>query len=271
MRKRTLSLLGRFYLSASFVGVAVCALALASCGRQVTPNPPGIGPGGALPGQMAIFFDVAAPFNFSNYQYWVIFDTTGDGATPSTMPANDNWAGYSGGIKISGSGGAAYAAAYQFVKNPSQPKNPPAFIQIVTTPQQLQFNADSNGTGGEASVIFSRNIFTSISKNGTPPPLAVNWTYNAFTTQANVQGQLIFYDSMGAGGPGVPQYSSPVLNTLQCFDQTFYSRYSGLQLDPPAQIVSVELGNNPTNGGGCNDEGDGVRSGTQSGPRHMRA
>lgn len=42
------------------------AIMVAACGRQVTPNPPGIGAGGALPGQVAVLFDVAAPFNFSS-------------------------------------------------------------------------------------------------------------------------------------------------------------------------------------------------------------
>jgi hypothetical protein len=238
------------------------AITVAACGRQVTPNPPGVGPAGALPGQMAVVFDVAAPFNFSSYQYWVIFNTTGDGSTPSTMPFNDNWAGYSAGIEISGSGGATSAKAYIFVKNPSQPHAVPAFSYKITTPQQMQYLFNDNGAGTEFTLVFDRNIFTSILTKPSPPPLATNWTYNAFTTQASPLGQLLFVDSMGAGGPGQPQYSSPVLNTLQCFDQTFYALYSGLQLNASAQITSVEIANNPT-AGGC-DNGDARRAGLRS-------
>lgn len=231
-----------------FGTLAVLAIALAACGRQVTPNPPGVGAGGALPGQMAVLFDVAAPFNFSSYQYWIIFNTNGDGATPSTLPFQNNWDGYSGGIEVSGVGGSTFAKVYQFVKDPSQPQRPPAFIQEFPTPQQFQYNANSNGQGTEFSVIFSRSIFTSIlnSPGPSPPPLATNWTYNAFTTQANVQNQLVFVDSMGAGGPLAPEYVSPTLGTNQCFDQTFYALSSGLQIDPPAQIASVEIANNPS-------------------------
>ena len=41
-----------------FVVVLVTAFIVAACGRQVTPNPPGLGAGGALPGYMSVKFDV---------------------------------------------------------------------------------------------------------------------------------------------------------------------------------------------------------------------
>ncbi len=48
-------------LSFGFVVVIITAFIVAACGRQVTPNPPGLGPGGAPPGYIAIHFDVAGP------------------------------------------------------------------------------------------------------------------------------------------------------------------------------------------------------------------
>jgi hypothetical protein len=232
----------------SFSLLIALSLVVAACGRQVTPNPPNAGPGGAGSGQIAVLFDVAAPFNFSSYQYWIIFNTTGDGVTPSTLPFQNNWDGYSDGIEIGGLGGATFATPWEFLHNPSQPKAMPALIRLGTTPQQFQYSVNSNGTGTEFSVIFSRVIFNNIlnSPGPSPPPVSTNWTYNAFTTQANVQGQLVFVDSMGAGGPQPPQYVSPTISTTQCSDQTFYALSSGLQIDPPAQIVSVEIGNNPS-------------------------
>jgi hypothetical protein len=221
------------------------AIMVAACGRQVTPNPPGIGAGGALPGQIAVLFDVAAPFNFSSYQYWVIFNTSGDGATPSTLPFQNNWDGYLGGVEVTGVAGATSAVAYQFIHDPSHPAAPPFPQRLITTPQNFQYNVNTNGTGTEFSIILSRNIFQS--PGPSPSPLAANWTYNAFTTQGDFQGNLVFFDSMGPGGPVPPQYVSPTLNTLQCFDQTFYALSSGLQIDPPALIQSVEISNNPTN------------------------
>jgi hypothetical protein len=220
------------------------AVIIVACGRQVTPNPVGIGPGGAPAGYMTIFFDVASPFNFSNYQYWVIFDTAGDEQTPSTQPFDNNWAGYSAGIEVFGNGGSTSAQPVQFIKEPSKPHSIPQFKTLPFTPQTFIYNANSNGSGTEFSVTFQRSIFLGLLPN--PPPLAVNWTYNAFTTQANVFGQLIFDDSMGAGGKNFPQYSSPVLSTYQCFDRTFYALSSGLQMDPASQIESVEIANNPS-------------------------
>lgn len=228
-----------------FFLVAGAAVAVAACGRQVTPNPPGAGAGGALPGQVAVFFDVSAPFNFSNYQYWIVFNTSGNGLTPTTHPFQDNWADYSDAIEVTGSGGATSAYAYQFLKNP--PPQPPTFLRVNTTPQLMQYNANSNGSGTEFSVIFSTAIFHPINATPgpSPTPFANAWTYNAFTTQPNFQYQQTFVDSMGAGGPLDPQYVSPKLQIGQCFDQTFYALSSALQIDPPAQIQSVEIGNNP--------------------------
>lgn len=227
-----------------FVLVLLAAVTVVACGRQVTPNPPGIGPGGAPEGYMSVFFDVSAQFNFSNYQYWIVFNTSGNGLTPGTQPFLNNWAAYSEAIEVAGNGGSAFARAVQFVKNPSNPHVPPAFLTLQTTPQQLQFNVNSNGSGTEFNVIFQRSIF--LGPLASPAPLAANWLFNGFTTQASVQNNLVFVDSMGAGGPNTPQYSSPALPTYQCFDQTLYSLASGLQIDPPAEILSVEIANNPS-------------------------
>src|ERR1700677_945029 len=72
-------------LSFGFVVVLVTAFIVVACGRQVTPNPPGLGPGGAPPGYIAVFYSVESPFNFSNYQYIVVLNTSGNGVTPSTQ------------------------------------------------------------------------------------------------------------------------------------------------------------------------------------------
>ena len=225
--------------------VVLVAVVAAACGRQVTPNPPGFGAGGALPGQMVVFFDVAGTFNFSNYQYWIVFNTSGNGLTPGTQPFINNWAAYSSALQVIGNGAATSARVGQFVKN-SNPHIPPQFVPLITTPQQLTYNANSNGTGTEFSIIFQRSIFTSIvSPAPSPTPLSNTWTFNAFTTQANVQNQMIFVDSMGVGGPNNPQYLSPSLNVTTSFDQTLYALSSGLQMDPAAQIISIQIGNNP--------------------------
>ncbi|MEO6836706.1 MAG: hypothetical protein ABI231_12485 [Candidatus Tumulicola sp.] len=207
---------------------------------------------------MSVKFDVAGQFNFSSYQYWVVFNTSGNGLSPDTHPFQNNWAAYSSALEITGIGGATSARPIAFVKN-SNPHIPPAFVPLGTTPQQFQYTANSNGTGTELTIIFQRAIFNSIlqSPGPSPTPFSSTWRFNAFTTQANNQNQLVYVDSMGAGGPVDPQWNSPPLvvaaptppppspSPPPVFDQVFYALSSGLQIDPPAQIVSIEIANNP--------------------------
>lgn len=237
-----------------FASALLTAVIVAACGRQVTPNPPGLGAGGAPVGYMVVKFDVTAPFNFANYQYWVVFNTTGNGVTPGTLPFTNNWAGYSAAIEVAGNGGATFARPIQFIRN-TNPAIPPAFLPLNTTPAQFQYTANSNGGSTEFTVQFQRQIFNNIggstptpstSPSSSPQPFANNWTFNAFVTQANNANQLQFVDSMGVGGANNPQYNccSPALVVNQNSDNVYYALNSGIITDPAAQIVSVEIGNN---------------------------
>lgn len=231
---------------------------IVACGRQVTPNPPGLGAGGANPGFMVVKFDVAAPFDFSTYQYWIVFNTSGNGLSPDTNPTRNNWAAYSDAIEIGGAaaGGGTYANAIQFIKNPTNPAIPPHFQPLGTAGSQLQYVANSNGTGTEFTVTFQRAIFKAQATptpgptptpTGSPPPYAKNWTFNAFVTQANNQNELIFVNSMGVGGPTDTTWVSPVLPICTNFDQVVSALFGGDQIPEPAQLVTVELANNGSN------------------------
>ena len=230
-------------LSFGFIVVAVTAVIVAACGRQVTPNPPGLGPGGAPPGYMAIFFNTQAPFNFTNYQYMLVFNTTGSGVTPSTDTLQTNWAGYSFATVARGNGVSTYAQAVQFLRN-ANPHIPPAWLPLGTTPNQFSYNLNANGTGTEFSILAQTAIFTGIASPSPSPSPSNIWTFNAFVTQANNQGQWLFVDSMGAGGPVDPQFISPKLNMLQCFDNTYTALDSQIT-DPAAEITTIEIANNP--------------------------
>lgn len=230
-------------LSFGFVVVVVTAFIVAACGRQVTPNPPGLGPGGAPPGYMSVFFNTASNFNFSNYQYMVVLNTSGSGVTPSTDTLQTNWAGWDFAIIAQGNGVSTFARAVKFVRSNQNPHIPPAILQLGTTPQQFTYNLDANGTQSEFQVLAQRRIFNSSpspSPTSSPPNV---WTFNAFTTQANQQGQFLFVDSMGAGGPVDPQFVSPQLCMTEPFDNTYYAIFT--PNDPSAQITSIEIANNP--------------------------
>jgi hypothetical protein len=223
----------------------LAALISVACGRQVTPNPVGLGPGGTPAGFVTVFFNVAAPFNFSNYQYHVVFNTTGDGRTPSTDTLQTNWDGFSYTLVARGNGGSSYAQAVAFLHNQQNPHVPPVWFPIGTTPQTFFYNLDANGTGTEFSIrtaktVFNYNPSPTPSPTSSPPHI---WTFNAFVTQASYQGQWTFVDSLGNGGPIDPQFVSPRLDMSTCFDNTYFGFFT--PSDPAAQISSIEIANNP--------------------------
>jgi hypothetical protein len=238
-------------LSFGFVIVLVTAFIVAACGRQVTPNPPGLGAGGAPPGYFSVFFDVASPFNFSQYQYMVVLNTTGSRVTPSTDTLQTNWNGYSYALIALGNGIATFAEPVAFLRN-SNPHISPAWVRLGTTPTLFSYNLNNNGSNTEFSILAKRSIF-----NAPPSPLPSPsatpsnvWTFNAFVAQASSQGVWYFYDSMGAGGPVDPQFVSPVLCMSEPFDNTYYALNSQIQ-DPSAQIVTIQIANNPTSPTPC--------------------
>ncbi len=229
--------------SFGFIIVLVTAFIVVACGRQVTPNPPGLGAGGAPPGFIAVHFDTTSTFNFKNYQYMIVFNTDGTGITPSTDTLQTNWAGYSFALIALGRGAAAYAEPVQFLRN-QNPHIPPAWLPLGTTPNTFTFNPNSNGGGNEFSLLVQKRVFQGASPGPSPTPIANVWTFNAFTTQASGGGQFTFFDSLGPGGPVDPQFVSPRICMTEPFDNTYYA-YDQQVNDPAAEIVSVEISNNP--------------------------
>ena len=222
-----------------------------ACGRQVTPNPPGLGPGGTPPGYFAVFMNVAQPFSFTNYQYMIVLNTTGDRRTPSTDTIQTNWDGYSYDLVARGNGVSSLAQAIQLVRSSQNPHIPPQPLPLGTTPQTFSYNLNANGGGTEFQILAQKRIFVSPSPSPSPSSTPSNlWTFNAFVTQANSAGQWLFVDSMGAGGPSDPQFSSPVLCMTEPFDNTYNSR-GFVPPEPAAEITSVEIANNPASPAPC--------------------
>lgn len=229
------------------------AIVIAACGRQVTPNPPGLGPGGAPPGYIAFFFDTQQQLNFSQYQYMFVLNTTGSRVTPSTDTIQTNWAGYQFMLIAMGSGFSSRAQAVYLTHSSINPHAPPGWLPLGTNPQIFSYNLNNNGTGTEFEILAARRIFDynpspSPSPSSTPSNV---WTFNAFVAQAQPGGNWTFYDSLGAGGPTDPQYVSPVLCMTEPFDQTFFPLGNFTAPDPSAQIVSVEIANNPASPAPC--------------------
>lgn len=265
-----------------FVSILIAALIVSACGRQVTPNPPGIGPGGLQSGYMSVKFRVASAFNFQTDSYVIVFNTSNTSAnqsssvTPVAEAVNNNYAGYSIAIAVGGQNGSVQAQAYYYYR-PCNTSQPPVLYPINATPQQLIFTPNSNGLGTEFTVVFSRNIadFSAVATSSpspgatasptsgptatptaTPPssnscgvPVTQYWTYNFFTVQGPVTqfasaSSLTIVDSLGQNGPTDATYESSVLNTATSLDQTFYT-IAGTHPSTPDAITGGEIANAP--------------------------
>jgi hypothetical protein len=214
---------------------------------------------------MSIKFRVEQPFNFSQYNYIVVFNTTGDGVTPFANGQQNNYRGYSFALVVGGTAGSATVHAYQYFRPPGSPNfQLPQLLQLYPTPQQLQYIPNSNGQGTEYTVIFDRRIFFGIatpspgpsssaspspspSPSSSPTPTATPfgtvWNFNFFVGSQT----YIPVDSLGQGGATDSTYQSAVLDTTQVFDTGafFAAPHVAPPNDPAATITGGDIANNP--------------------------
>lgn len=188
----------------------------------------------------------------------VVLNPSGNGLTPSTDTLQTNWAGYYFALIALGSGVSSYAEPVEFLRN-DNPHISPAWLRLVTTPQQFSYNLNNNGTGTEFTILVRTSIFAGASPAPSASPASV-WKFNAFVTQASPQGQWFFLDSMGAGGATDPQFvcCSPPLDMTQCFENIYYATYT--PSDPSAQITTVQIANNPVKNPCSSSSGSTTRS-----------
>jgi hypothetical protein len=263
---------------AGFVTGSVAALIASSCGRQVTPNRVGIGPGGLESGFMSVKFNVQTVFNFSSDSYAIVFNTSGSGTTPLPVTLSNNYAGYSMAIVVGGAGGAVQAYAYYYYR-PNNTTQVPVLYPIGATPQQLILTLNSNGQGNQFTVVFSRvlALFSATTSpspsptasglaspsptpSGSPVPTPTSsgvtvsnlWNFNFFVLQGQVsnyesQGSLTIIDSLGAGGPNDQTYVSPTLDVSSAFDTgAFYVQSPGVNHPSISDaLAGGDIANNP--------------------------
>jgi hypothetical protein len=211
---------------------------------------------------MSVKFTVQSQFNFSTYDYIIVFNTTGNGLTP--LPnggAQANYTSFSDAIVVSGnSGGGVTAVPVQFVRS-SGTSLPPAVYALVVPPQDYNFNTNSNSLGTQFQFSFRRAIFNSLLATPTPtsspsptptpttsptPSASTVWLFNCFVTQqGTLNGQVTTYvpvDSLGIGGGTDTSFVSPKLNTTTNFDIVQNALSAGPS-DTSAAIVSCEIAN----------------------------
>ena len=259
--------------------VLVLATIVVSCGRQVTPNRTSAQGSGLPSGFMLIKYTVNNGFDFNNVRYDVVFNTTGTGTPYALLSAG--YSNYSlgfivgnnlGSLTPSGCTGTCVAVV-QYLPQPGG--GAPRVLPLLYTPQQLQFNPNSNGLGTEFSITFSRALAFGIgtpSPTATPTPTPVptatptptatpsaspsgsptpsptpsslpsqgTWYFNFFTTDVNNNP----IDAIGANGIQDVSFSQ-ALDTTTVFDLT--QPVTGQQqVNPPqAQIYAWEIANTP--------------------------
>ncbi|HTX60443.1 MAG TPA: hypothetical protein VMH02_12315, partial [Verrucomicrobiae bacterium] len=136
-------------------------VAAASCGQQVTPNPPGLGAGGNDPGYISVKFDVAAPFDFSNFEYWIVFNTSGNGGTPyANTQFNGGFLNYSFAWFVGGRFGTVQSppVLLQYYLTPGSTTNV-GTQQIVVPLNLATLTLNSNGQNSQFTLLFSRTLF----------------------------------------------------------------------------------------------------------------
>lgn len=226
--------------------VSIAAFTFAACGRQVTPDRTNT-PSGLSPGFMQIRFTSAAPMDFANVTYVIMFNTMG-GGMPYANGYQNNYANYSFAIVVNGNAISSQTQFIQYVRQPGLGGGSVASPQSVPyTPQQL--NVVQNGPM-QFTATIDRRLFNGIVATPTPQPGASPnvWYANWFTT--NTSGQPI--DAPGIGGPRdtsftFPRSGLPGFDVTTTFDQQWNFQAGWPQVSPQsAQISAGEISNNGT-------------------------
>jgi hypothetical protein len=211
------------------LAVVVVAMILAACGRQVT-GLNAAGAGSIQPGHMLIRFRVAGPLDFTNVQYLMVFNTSGNGVEPYPQANLTGYLNYSFALVVGGNQFTSQPLLFQYYLAPGTTSGIQLF-RITIPPQLINYVPNSGGNptgGGEFTINFDRSLLFGVNPGGTPAPSSTLspvvqpttaaqhvWAINFITTDPN--GVPI--DSMGLGGATDTTFSYRV-DTTQSVDNT---------------------------------------------------
>jgi hypothetical protein len=262
------------------IAFLVLALGFAvACGRQVTPSP---NLSGTLAGTVQIKYRVSGPFDFSQFNYWIVFNTSGQGGMPyAPAITQGNYKNFSYAFvvgAISGGNSSVLPILYQFYFIPATGQV--HVQQFNVNPSTTTFEPNSNGQGTEFTLIFARSQLalppptaptptptaagtptakpsstptpTPMPSNASPGPTPVSsptvasqstWYVNLFTTDpANANHVL---DALGLG-PTDQSFTAGTFNVNAPEDIVFNQP---AELNPPpnpaSQLTGVEIINTP--------------------------
>jgi hypothetical protein len=256
------------------LAVAVVAIMLGACGRQVT----GLGAtdaGSIVSGHMLIRYRVAGPLDFTDVQYLIVFNTTGNGIEPYPQAELSGFLNYSFAFVVGGNQYTSSPYLLQYYLAPGTTSGIQTF-RITIPPQLMNYVPNSGGNpsgGGEFIINFDRSLLYGVNLTGSPTPVASTsptptttatgataaptatffpnavatttaqhiWAINFITTDVN--GYPI--DSMGLGGPTDTTFSYTV-DTTQSVDNV-YTKPTGTSTvsNLSAQLQGYEVINAP--------------------------
>jgi len=215
--------------------VLATALIVSACGRQVTPDRAGVGPGGLNSGFIQIKFRTLAPLDYTNVKYVIAFNTTTDGGTPYALngDAAHNWLHYSYWIIVDSNAVTTGLPTVQQFYTPISGSGQPGLKQVLTVQgilgTQMQFNPNSNGQGTEFTITMSRTLFNLLTSpspgpTGTPSP-----TPSPTPTGATPS-------PVPSGSPSPAPTAAPVYSNTWYWN--FFTTYGGGTVDAFSQTAS---------------------------------
>lgn len=213
--------------SAAFVAAAV------ACGRQVTPDPTTSN----LAGKMVIRYRTVYPMDFNNVNYFIIFNTTGNGAEPYANGYATTYQNYSFAFVVGAAtgGSTAVPTLYQYYLVPGTSSG--VQVRAIPVSQFTTLQVNTNGQNTEFTLTFDRVQFDIASPVvPTPGPTAPApgptadalryWYLNFVTT--NRAG--IPLDALGFGANDTSFTFN--IDTASAYDSTIPARPAGIT--PPS-------------------------------------
>jgi hypothetical protein len=226
-----------YFLFAFLIAVAV------ACGRQVTPDPTGTS---NLAGKMVIRYRTVKPMDFNNINYFIIFNTTGNGVEPYANGYATTYSNYSFAFVVGAAtgGSTAIPSFYQYYVVPGTSSGVQSRAIPVSPYTSLQVN--TNGQNTEFTLTFDRAQFNIASPlEPTPGPTAPApgptadalryWNINFVSTDRNG----IPLDALGFGA-GDTSFSFSV-DTATLSDSTIPPRPAGI-VPPSNQAAFLDGG-----------------------------
>jgi hypothetical protein len=142
------------------LALSLVAIMLAACGRQVTFPKPGTIAG--LPaGNMLIRYTVQGTFDFTDYSYAIVFNTSGNGGTPyANTQFNGGFLNYSFAWFVGGKFGTVQSppVLLQYYLTPGSTTNV-GTQQIVVPLNLATLTLNSNGQNSQFTLLFTRSLF----------------------------------------------------------------------------------------------------------------